>query len=190
LGAVYAAGPISAGAAYTLRKNNVSTVGTAANAATGAPAVPAGAVAPAAGAAANFQDQRNWTIGGAFATGLARIAVGYGDSKQQVGAGVADLRIKDIWLGGSYYMTPALALTAAWYQTRLDAQGLSGRRNMPMIGATYALSTRTNFYLEVDQARYTGAGRSLSTTPAPLPNVSPTGTDRQTGVSFGINHLF
>jgi predicted porin len=116
--------------------------------------------------------------------------VGYADNKQAVGAGVADLRIKDVWVGGSYNLTPAMALIAAWYQTRLDAAGLSGRRNLPIIGATYALSKRTNFYFDVDQARYSGAGRSLNTTSAALPGAVLAGRDRQTGVSVGINHLF
>jgi predicted porin len=190
-GVTYAAGPFSAGAAYTFRKNNVNPLAVAPAAGTlglppGAPAI--------AGAAANFQNQRNWTVGGAFATGPARIAVGYADSKQDTGAG-ADLRIKDIWLGGSYNLTPAMALTAAWYQTRLDAAGFNGRRNLPIIGATYALSKRTNFYFDVDHARYTGAGRvlvanSLPSSATPTQGASAAGRDRQTGVSVGINHLF
>jgi predicted porin len=190
-GVTYAAGPFSVGGAYTFRKNNVTTAVTPATATT--VALPPGV---AATTGANFQNQRNWTVGGVFATGPFRVAAGYADNTQVVGAGLADLRIKDVWLGGSYNLTPALALTAAWYHTRLNAAGTDGRRNLPIIGATYALSKRTNFYFDVDHARYTGAnGRvlvanqlpnSLSTTAGG----SATGRDRQTGVSVGINHLF
>jgi predicted porin len=190
-GVAYTAGPFSVGAAYTNRKNNVTTAVTPATAT--AVVMPPGVVAAGT---ANFQNQSNWTVGGAFATGPFRIAVGYADNRQKVGAGVADLRIKDIWAGGSYNLTPALALTAAWYQTRLNAAGLEGRRNLPIIGTTYALSKRTNFYFDVDHAHYTGSGgrvlaaQSLPASTAPVMGASATGRDRQTGVSVGINHLF
>jgi predicted porin len=190
VGLSYSAGPFAAAAAYTIRKNNVTTAATPATATL--PAIPPGA--KTAGTA-NFENQRNWTLGGAYTNGPFRVAVGYGDNKQEVGAGIQDLHIKDMWAGGSYNVTPATAVAVAWYQTRLDSAAGSGRRNLPVVGATYALSKRTNFYFEIDHARYTGNGRTLVAyqlpeTTAPAAGASANGRDHQTGVSVGLNHLF
>jgi len=134
--------------------------------------------APVAGLPAD-QSLRNFTIGGAYAAGPFRVAVGYADQKQDITAGV-EQRTKDWWLGGTYNITPAAALTAAYYETRglaatnPVAVNNDGKRKLFIIGATYALSKRTNFYADIDNARYDNAINS------------PT----QTGVSVGINHLF
>ena len=155
VGLSYAGGPFSVGAAYTQRKNNL----------TAAPAV------------ANYQDQKNWTVGGAYATGPFRVALGYADNKQNTGVPAAsEIRTKDWWLGGNYNFTPAAALTAAYYETKGSAAGVDAKRKLFIVGATYALSKRTNFYADIDNARYSiSAGTAPST---------------QNGVSVGINHLF
>jgi len=196
LGATYAAGSFSAGAAYTIRKNNVLSTATPASGVTGLAAIPAGSIIAApATPLSSFENQRNWTVGGAFATGPARVAIGYAENRQDVGFGAPQLRVRDAWVGGSYNLTPALALTAAYYHTKLDAN-VDGKRDLGIIGATYALSKRTNFYVDVDYARYKDAGRSLiQVVPGTAPlstqaGAALAGRDRQTGVSVGINHAF
>jgi predicted porin len=53
---------------------------------------------------------------------------------------------------------------------------------MFIVGGTYALSKRTNFYADIDSRRYDGvAGAALSTNK---------NNETQTGISVGINHLF
>jgi predicted porin len=157
IGANYTGGPFSVGAAYTQGKRNVT----------------------AAPAAANYQDLKNWTVGGAYATGPFRVAVGYADAKQDAGAG-SDGRTKDWWLGGSYNLTPAAALSAAYYETKATANtplaSADTKQKLFIIGATYSLSKRTNFYADVDNKRF-----SVSAGTAPA---------SQTGISVGINHLF
>lgn len=156
VGVSYAGGPFNVGAAYTMGKRK------------------AGAATVA------DQDYRNWTAGGAYKFGPARIAVGYADLKQdQLGSGNA--RTKDWWLGGSFNMTPAAALTAAYYQTKGVAptnaaltNDNDSTRKLFIVGATYALSKRTNFYADIDNARYS----------------NPSNQATQTGFSVGINHLF
>ena len=170
VGLAYAAGPFAAGAAYTQKK--VSPLATAAG--------------------ANFDDTA-WTVGGSFKTGPFRVAVGYNNEKidgaTAVGVAAAgDAKQRIGWIGGSYTITPAMELTAAWYQTRIDSPrvGLvassTGKKDLLMIGATYSLSKRTNFYADIDftklkdnQVLVGTAGRT---------------EDRQTGVSVGINHFF
>jgi predicted porin len=152
IGVTYAGGPFTVGSAYTQQPD-------------------AGGV--------NL-DKKNWTIGGAFATGPFRVAAGYNENKADVAGGTD--KTKDWWLGGSYALTPAAALTAGYYETKADrATTADGKRKLFIVGATYALSKRTNFYADIDNKRYNGTAGSLTT---------GKGNDSQTGVSVGINHLF
>ena len=185
VGATYANGPISFGAAYTKRNPNLANA-TGASAAVGAP-----------GSAA--QDNKHFTVGGAFTFGPGRIAAGYANEKQDVARG-GENKQRNAWVGGSYDITPALGLTAAFYNTKVDsAVGADGKRNLFIVGATYALSKRTNFYADVDYAKYKdgliGAGSTLSSSGLggggpQLGLGSPAGQSKQVGLSVGINHLF
>jgi len=165
LGATYANGPFTVGAAYTKRNNNVAATGT------------------------TFADQKNWTVGGAYATGPFRVAVGYADNKQDTLVAGTQARTKDYWVGGTYDITPALALTAAYYETKGTVDALDGKRKLGIIGATYALSKRTNFYADIDTAKFTGAAVGAGSG-ATATGVSPAGQDKQTGISVGVNHVF
>ena len=178
IGATFASGPFALGAAYTARKPDVRT-----------------AAQITASAPANFQDNRSWTLGGAYTLGPARIAAGYARETQDLAAG-GDADQQNAWLGGSYNLNPALVLSAAYYHTKVDA-GLAGasadgKRGLFIVGATYALSKRTNFYADVDYARFkdglAGSGSNPST--GQLPLASPSGQDRMVGFSVGVNHLF
>lgn len=148
IGANFAGGGFNVGAAYTQGKR---------------------------GAVVADQDLRNWTVGGAYATGPFRLAVGYNDFKQDV-ATATNTRVKDWWLGGSYSITPAAALSVAYYETKNTANTPLGSADLKsklfIVGGTYALSKRTNFYADVDNRRFSN------------------GNSTQTGLSVGINHLF
>jgi predicted porin len=171
LGMTYANGPISVGGAYTLRK-------------------------PSVGTPATFQDNRDWTVGGAYTFGPARIALGYAKENQDQ-ATSSSTQQKNAWIGGSYDITPALGLSAAYYNTLASTSAGSGKRQLFIIGSTYALSKRTNLYADIDYAKYDGsAAGTFSTTtgtyPAgtQLPSATIAGQSKQTGVSVGVNHLF
>lgn len=174
VGGTYANGPLSFGAAYTVRKANV--------AGTGAPA--------------NLQDNKNWTVGGAFTFGPGRVAAGYQQETQDRATG-GEADQKNAWIGGSYDITPALGLTAAYYHTKVDAGAFgvgntaAGKRGLFIVGATYALSKRTNFYADIDYAKYKDGlenGPTAITSQSSL-RAAP-GQDSMMGVSVGINHLF
>jgi predicted porin len=182
LGVSYANGPIAVGAAYTLRKPTITT-GTGAT------------------ATSSNQDNRDWTVGGAYTFGPARIAAGYAREKQDLTSG--SVQQKNAWLGGSYDLTPALGLTAAYYHTKLDnvAGARSGTRQLLVVGSTYALSKRTNLYADIDYARYrdglVGAAAAnggvtgfAGGTSGQLGLGSVAGQSHQLGVSVGVNHLF
>jgi predicted porin len=181
VGATFATGPFSVGAAYTKRKPTVDATATIAG---------------------QDQDNRHYTVGGAFTFGPGRIAAGYAREEQDRVAG-GETTQKNAWVGGSYDITPALGLTAAYYHTKADGFGVgannSGKRGLFIVGATYALSKRTNFYADVDYTKYKD-GLASGATAANLSGLSGSGSqlglasaanqDRQVGVSVGINHLF
>ena len=203
VGATFATGPFSVGGAYTKRKPSVGAIAAATSPTTGlitTPAVPG-----------QFQENTHYTVGGAFTFGPGRIAAGYAHESQDRNIGGEAVQ-KNAWLGGSWDITPALGLTAAWYETHADGFGVqgnnSGKRQLLIIGTTYALSKRTNFYADVDYARFKGALASNGTgnTVANQTYLSGSGVsgaagtqlglgaasgqDSQVGVSVGINHLF
>ena len=178
IGATFASGPVALGAAYTARKPDVRT-----------------AAQVSANAPANFQDNRSWTLGGAYTFGPARLAAGYARESQDLSAG-GDARQQNAWFGGSYNINPALVMSAAYYHTKVDA-GIAGattdgKRGLFIVGATYALSKRTNLYADVDYARFKDglAGTGSSPSSGQLPLASPAGQDRMVGVSLGVNHVF
>lgn len=160
IGASFGTGTFNVGGAYTTKKPNVSAI--------------AGTT--------DFQDNKQFTVGGAFKAGPVRVAAGYIDEQQEI-VGTADREVKNAWAGVSYAITPAAEVTGAFYQTKAEVPGLGdGKRKLFIIGATYALSKRTNFYADFDYAKLSGI------------NVIGFGTattqDKVKGVSVGINHLF
>jgi predicted porin len=199
LGATFATGPFSVGAAYTKRKPSVGALAAVTSPTTGLITTPA--------VAGQFQENTHYTVGGAFTFGPGRIAAGYAHESQDRSSVIGGEAVqKNAWLGGSWDITPALGITAAWYETHADGFGVtgnnSGKRQLAVIGATYALSKRTNFYADVDYARFKGALASNGTNnavanttylaggSAQLGLGAPAGQDSQVGVSVGINHLF
>lgn len=128
----------------------------------------------------------NWTAGAAYKFGAFRVSGGYARNETQV-IGAADNDTNNAWVGASFDITPALALTAGYYQTKYESGSTeTGKRKLAIIGATYALSKRTNFYADIDNARY--SGNAAGNGPSQAAGVA--GQTRQTGISVGINHLF
>jgi len=177
LGLSYANGPLAVGAAYTLRKPDVRT-----------------AAQVTANAPANFQDNRDWTLGGAYTFGPARVAVGYAKESQDQSTGNSTQQ-KNAWIGGSYDLTSVLGLSAAYYDTKVDTgvTAGTGKRQLFIIGTTYKLSKRTNLYADLDYTRFKdgliGANNVVVSTNQ-LPLSSADGRSHLTGVSVGVNHVF
>ncbi|WP_066266649.1 porin [Hydrogenophaga palleronii] len=146
-GGTYANGPFSVGAAYTKWND---------------------------GGGAGF-DRTQATLGGTYTSGPMRLSFGIIDDKVQTAT--VDRVTKNTWLGASYDVLPALVVTGAFYHTKGSANGLSNGRKLLMVGGTYALSRRTNLYLEADRTRLSGTA---------IVN----GQTSQTGVSVGLNHAF
>jgi predicted porin len=160
IGATFASGPFSAGAAYSKRSATVAP-------------------------AAFVPDGKNWTVGGAFATGPFRVAAGYMDEKLEPVAGTT--KNKSYWVGGSYNFTEAMALTAGYYKFKTTPTVVAeGKRDLFIIGGTYAISKRTNFYADVDRNKFTGSAVATTTSGT----FANSGVDKAVGFSVGINHVF
>lgn len=153
IGASYSAGGITVGAAYTQ------------------------------GESLTALDFDNVTLGAAYTTGPFRIAGGYAKLSADTSA-TTENETDNIWIGGSYALSPAAQLTLGYYRTTADVSGVqAARRNLVILGATYSLSKRTNFYADIDVAKLKGASRLVETATGRV-------EDRVTGFSVGINHLF
>lgn len=144
---------------------------------------------------ATYQDNDQWLVGASYTAGPFRVAGGYIDETQDVGA--AEAKIKNMWVGGSYNFTPALKVAGGFYKTKnTTVAGADGKRDLFIVAGTYALSKRTELYLEVDRAKFTSAfSNEYTASPIGLPGgnaagVGANGHLRQTGISIGINHLF
>lgn len=125
--------------------------------------------------AAQFQN-RAVTAGGAWTHGDWRVALGYATEKQEAAAREYGNRLT--WAGASYKITPLLTLTGALYRTDVTTSGQSGKRDLYVVAANYAISKRTLVYAGVDSNSYDGvlipASRQSS----------------QLGMSTGLLHTF
>ncbi len=164
IGANYASGPLKVGASYTQGKLNVGS-----------------------NAAPNYRNYDHFAIGGAYRFGAATAYLGYVDEKQAVAA--RDDTSKWTWAGLSYKLSPALAVTGAWYRIKVfnnkataSVGAGDGKKDLYMLGAIYALSKRTTLYSEVDLHKLAGSYESGGT--------RALNQTRQTGISAGIMHTF
>jgi predicted porin len=154
LGLGYANGPLSLAGAYTTQRSNMATT-----------------------AAASWQDRKQWVIAGAYKLGAVRVTLGYIDDKLS-SAAAGDRKTENAWGGLEYDINPALALTGGYYQTKVSGGAIGdGKKELYILGGTYALSKRTKFYAEVDNANNIGI-------------LMASAQARSTGISVGINHLF
>jgi predicted porin len=195
VGFSYESGPLALATAFTWRKMGPTSVGVAG----GSLGVPSTNVVVSSIASGTFEDNKHWTVGGAYKFGAFRVAAGYADEKQNNSFGAVDTRIKNAWFGGSYDFTSAMGVTAAWYQTKttgprtaVSPSGFDGKKDIFIVGLTYALSKRTNFYADVDTAKFGGSAVGSATLggTATNPGTTPFGQERTSGVSVGISHLF
>lgn len=125
--------------------------------------------------AAGFRN-RAYLAGGGVKLGATTVKVGASLERQAAVAG--GYRNRLVWAGVNHAVTPAVEATLAFYRSRYEGPTGDGQRDLFIVGASYALSKRSNLYAELDLNRYRGALVPAST------------QERQRGVSAGINHLF
>jgi len=157
----------------------------------------------------NGNKQQMWGAAGKYSIGPAKIFLGYVGGQDRTGvidsgfmnlsaasptapviaAGAASAPRKDNlgYIGTTYQLTPALALTGAFYYDYIkNKNGISGNGGHHYAGvalAEYSLSKRTQVYGTVDY-NYVSGGAVTE-----LPGAS-THVNSQLGVAAGIRHIF
>lgn len=115
--------------------------------------------------------------------GAAKVMVGYRDYRRAFTTGASPLHSTMAWLGGSYQVTPALALHGAVYHQDIkDVRG--GDPTLLSLRATYALSKRTVLYAS---GGYAMAKHEQSVS---LSRERPGLSDAQAGITVGMQHRF
>jgi predicted porin len=110
---------------------------------------------------------------------LGGMTVKGGMSRERQDTAAAGTYRNETRFGGvSYRINRPVEVTAAVYRPDYDSAAGAGRRQLFLLGATYAFSKRTNLYAEFDVNRYDGAL---------IPASKQTS---QRGMSLGVMHLF
>lgn len=168
--AQYGSGPFSVGGAYT--KQKTLQIGPVAS-------LPGYSGSPVG------KNHTYYTVGGAYTSGDLRATLGYARDTTETNS--ADTVFKNIWGGIGFQVTPALALTGAYYQSKLSSAVSATRSDgkeqvdIYVIEARYVLSKRTSVYAEMDKQKWS---RGALFIPTNAPGV------KQTGISVGVVHVF
>lgn len=123
-----------------------------------------------------------YTVGAGYKGDGWRVTAGFVKEKQETAVKI-DQDQKSYWAGVNYNISPQIELTGAYYVTDATIPTSatttvdSSRKNL-VVAATYALSKRTNFYVEADSRKLSGPIFQIGT------------QTKQTGLSVGITHLF
>jgi predicted porin len=118
-----------------------------------------------------------FVAGGGFKSRGVTVKAGMSRERQDTAA-AGTYRNETRFGGISYRISDPVEVTAAVYRSDYDSAAGAGRRQLFLLGATYAFSKRTNLYAELDTNRYDGAL---------IPASKQTS---QRGMSFGVMHLF
>ncbi|NIE82299.1 porin [Burkholderia sp. Cy-647] len=125
-----------------------------------------------------------YTAGGAVALGPVEVMGGYSLNLQAVPSTMSGrTRNQYMWGGFRYHATPVFNVTGAYYDNKNTTSSVDGRKDVAILGINYLLSKRTELYADIDYTHFTGGYVSNAT-------LNPSGHDKQTGVSFGMNHWF
>ncbi|QJP70439.1 porin [Burkholderia glumae] len=192
----YAQGPVNLAAGY-LQFNGAGS---------GAGAITTGDTS------ANFiaRRQRIWSLGGNYTFGAATVGLVWSHTQIDDATGVfsfgtgtylgaADssagglngtLRLDNYELNAKYALTSALSLSGAYTYTRGAYDGASPGWNTAMLQTDYALSKRTDVYLEGVYQNVHGAPAGSVLSHAMINTLSPSSTDSQLAVTVGLRHAF
>ncbi|MEZ0601165.1 porin [Paraburkholderia sp. IW21] len=125
-----------------------------------------------------------YTAGGAYTLGPVTGLAGWATNMQNTTtAAGGSIKNQYLWGGLRYQVDPFVQVTAAYYDNKNSTAGISGRKDVAILGVTYDLSKRTNLYADVDYTKFKGG---LVTNKV----LNPSTHASQTGVSVGINHWF
>ncbi|MDR3100875.1 MAG: porin [Paraburkholderia sp.] len=192
----YAQGPLNLAAGY-LQLNGAGN---------GSGAVTAG------DASADFiaQRQRIWSLGGNYTYGPVTAGLVWSHTQIDHAAGVfafgsgtylgaddasagslsGSLRLDNYEANVKYALTPAWSVSGAYTYTHGAYNGSNPGWNTAMLQTDYAISKRTDFYLEGVYQNVHGAPQGSVLSHAMINTLSPSSTDTQVAVTVGMRHVF
>jgi general bacterial porin, GBP family len=192
----YTQGPINLAAGY-LQLNNAGN---------GSGAVTTGDTS------ANFiaERQRVWSLGGNYTYGPATIGLVWSHTQLDNTAGVysfgtgtylgandpsagslnGSLRLDNYEINAKYAISTAWSVSGAYTYTHGAYNGSAPGWNTAMLQTDYALSKRTDFYLEGVYQNVHGAPEDSVLSHAMLNTLSPSATNTQVAVTVGMRHAF
>ncbi|WP_341316325.1 porin [Paraburkholderia sp. IMGN_8] len=195
-GVSYSEGPVNLAAGY-LQFNNAGSGG--------------GAVIQG-DTSANFlaQRQRIWSLGGNYTFGPATVGLVWSHTQIDNTSGVfsfgtgtylgandssagtlgGSLRLDNYEVNAKYAITPALSVSGEYTYTHGAYNGSSPGWNTAMLQTDYALSKRTDFYLEGVYQNVHGAPADSVLSHAMINTLSPSSTNTQVAVTVGMRHAF
>ncbi|CAB3757167.1 porin [Paraburkholderia solisilvae] len=131
-----------------------------------------------------FLGDNEYTAGGAYTLGPVTALGGWSLNLQNTATAVTgSTKNQYLWGGLRYQITPFIQVIGAYYDNKNITAGVHGRKDVSIVGVTYALSKKTLLYADFDYTKYRG-GEITNITLNPSTHAS------QTGISFGMNHLF
>ncbi|HEY2609082.1 porin [Paraburkholderia sp. RL18-103-BIB-C] len=161
---------------------------------------------------ANFiaERQRIWSLGGNYTFGAATVGLLWSHTQIDNAAGVfsfgtgsylgatdssagslaGSLRLDNYEVNAKYALTPALSVSGAYTFTHGAYNGSSPGWNTAMLQTDYALSKRTDFYLEGVYQNVHGAPADSVLSHAMINTLSPSSTNTQVAVTVGMRHAF
>lgn len=147
--------------------------------------------------------QRTWGLGANYAFGQAAVGLvftqtqlsgltGVGSSASGTSSGLSfggnGARFTNYELNARYNLTPALTLSGAYTFTDSRIDGVSPKWNQATIQATYALSKKTDVYVQGVYQHVSGTGDSGIH--AVINGLSASDTNQQTAVTVGMRVRF
>lgn len=130
----------------------------------------------------------NWTIGGTYDFGVAKLAAYYDVNKDKNHTANDDLKLKTWGLGVTVPFGKH-AVLASYNQSKLDLANLDGTAKQWALGYTYSLSKRTNVYAAYSDISNDDGARDLVRTTS-TGDATNVGGGYQNGFQVGLKHTF
>ncbi|MGF6245063.1 GBP family porin [Paraburkholderia sp. GAS38] len=194
VGASYNYGGLNVAAAYLQLNNSVGALGASTNS--------SGAVSGdntlLAGRQRTFGAGLNYTFGPATAgfvytqtnlnnfAGISSSASGIATTGVQF-ANVTSGHFQNFELNGRYQITPAISVAGAYTYTQSSIEGTNPKWNQFSLQTAYALSKRTDVYLQGEYQHVSQDGSGLK---ADINSLAASGNNNQVAVTAGLRHRF
>ena len=156
------------------------------------------------------QRQRIWSLGGNYTFGPATVGLVWSHTQIDNAAGVfsfgtgtylgandtsagtlgGSLRLDNYEVNAKYAITPVLSVSGEYTYTHGAYNGSSPGWHTAMLQTDYALSKRTDFYLEGVYQNVHGAPADSVLSHAMINTLSPSSTNTQVAVTVGMRHAF